>query len=55
MKKWTVCFLVSGGVTIEAETEDEALSLFNSEQYDAIVQEELLENYVDVTEIFEEE
>ncbi len=57
MKKvYTICFMVTGGVTIEAESEDEALSLFDTSP--AVIADayaSLADNELTITDIIEEE
>ncbi len=31
MKTWTVCFMTTGGVSVEADTEEEVLNWFRSD------------------------
>lgn len=54
-KAFTICFMVTGGITVEAETEDEALEYFNSDEGQKEVYENLNENEIDITEVYEEE
>ena len=54
MKEFTITFAATGGVTIEAENEDEAIARFN-EMSDSALFEELTQNGIEMTEIFEEE
>lgn len=54
-KAYTICFMVTGGITVEAESEDEAIEYFNSEAGQMEVLENLNENEVDITEVYEEE
>ena len=54
MAIYTVCFMATGGIEIEADSEEEAVRKFNAE----IVEEDIIENLTangwDVTEVFEE-
>lgn len=54
MKKFTITFAATGGAEIEAETEDEAIAKFNK-MSDSDLLEELTQNGIEMTEIFEEE
>lgn len=54
MKEYTICFLVTGGITVEAESEEEALRKFDSEEVQEAVADILLWNSVDITDIYEE-
>ena len=53
MKKFTITFASTGGVTIEADTEEEAIEKFdNMSEFE--LSQELSENGIEMTEIFEE-
>ena len=54
MAKYTVCFMATGGIEVEAKDVDEARSKFLCETpYDEII-ENLSTNGVEITEIFGE-
>ena len=53
MKQFTICFAATGGITINAETEDEALKKFEElSDYDIMC--ELGGNGFDITDIIDE-
>ena len=54
MKKFTVCFMATGGIDIWADNEDEAIRKFNEEIDQNDIIENMTENGWDITEIFEE-
>ena len=54
MKKFTVCFMATGGIDIWADSEDEAIRKFNEEVDQNDIIENMTENGWDVTEVFEE-
>jgi len=54
MAKFTVCFMATGGMQIEADNEEEAIRKFNEETLEEDVIENLTTNGWDVTEVFEE-
>lgn len=54
MKKYTVCYMATAGITIEAENEAEALKKFAEIDDDALL-EDLAGNSIETTEVFEEE
>ena len=54
MKKFTVCFMATGGIDIWADNEDEAVRKFNEEIDQNDIIENMTENGWDITEIFEE-
>lgn len=54
MKTFTVCFMVTGGITVEAETEEEAMAYLDSESGQEAVGAILSGNDVTVTEVHEE-
>lgn len=55
MKKFTVCFMATGGIDIWADNEDEAIRKFNEEIDQNDIIENMTENGWDITEVFEEE
>jgi len=55
MKRFIVCFEVTGGIEVEAETADEARERFWSEDCQEAVGICLQQNDVTITEISEEE
>lgn len=55
MKQYTICFEITGGITIEAESEEDAMAYFYSEGGQEAVGMALSTNEVSVTEIYEEE
>jgi hypothetical protein len=55
MKKFTVCFMATGGIDIWADNEDEAIRKFNEEIDQNDIIENMTENGWDVTEVFEED
>ena len=55
MKKYTVCFMATGGMDILADSEDEAIRKFNEEIDQNDIIENMTENGWDVTEVFEED
>lgn len=55
MKTFTVCFMVTGGLTVEAETEEEAIAYLDSEDGQEAIGMILSDNDVTVTEVFEAE
>lgn len=59
MKKYVVCFMVTGGITVEAENEQEAMDYFDSYEGKIVAQEEacnsIVYNCATITEIFEED
>lgn len=54
MAKYTVCFMATGGIDIEADSEEEAVRKFNEEILEEDIIENLTSNGWDVTEVFEE-
>jgi hypothetical protein len=54
MKKYTVCFMVTAGITIEADTPDEAKFIFDNMKDEDLL-DELEGNSIEMTEIFETE
>ncbi len=52
---YTISFMATGGVTVEAESEEEALKLFHSDSVQEAVGMELSAAEVTVTEIRREE
>lgn len=51
---YTICFMSTGGVTIEADSEAEALKKFYSDAVQEEVGKELAMNEIDITEVYEE-
>ena len=54
MAIYTVCFMATGGMQIDADSEEEAVRKFNEEILEEDVIENLTSNGWDVTEVFEE-
>jgi len=54
MAKFIVCFMATGGIDIEAESEEEARRKFNEEIDQNDIIENMTENGWDITEVFEE-
>ena len=55
MKNYTVCFMVTGGITVEAETEEEAIAYLSSEDGQEAVGMCLALNEPTITEVYETE
>lgn len=56
MKRYTICFQVTGGITVaEASSEDEAMKYFYSKAGQDLARKILGMNEISVTEIYEEE
>lgn len=55
MAIYTVCFMATGGMQIEADSEEEAVRKFNEEIDQNDIIENLTTNGWDVTEVFEED
>lgn len=55
MKTYTIRFMVTGGISVEAESVDAALEYFESEGGQEAVGMCLSENEITVTEVYEEE
>lgn len=55
MAIYTVCFMATGGMQIEADSEEEAVRKFNEEVLEEDIIENLTTNGWDVTEVFEED
>ena len=53
MKAFTICYMVTGGITVEAETADEAMAEFDNGEFDEEIGRSLAENEVTFTEIYE--
>ena len=51
-RTFTICYQITGGVVIDAETEDEALSIFNKLGPETLYEEA---GDAEVTEIFEDD
>lgn len=54
MAKFIVCFMATGGIEIEAESEEEAKRKFNEEIDQSDIIENMTENGWDITEVFEQ-
>ncbi len=54
MAIYTVCFMATGGMQIEADSEEEAVRKFNEEILEEDIIENLTVNGWGVTEVFEE-
>ena len=54
MAIYTVCFMATGGMQIEADSEEEAVRKFNEEILEEDIIENLTSNGWDITEVFEE-
>ena len=54
MAIYTVCFMATGGIEIEADSEEDAVRKFNEEILEEDIIENLTSNGWDVTEVFEE-
>lgn len=55
MKRYTICFQVTGGITVEeADSEDEAMEYFYSNAGQDLARKMLSMNEISVTEIYEE-
>ena len=52
MKTFTVCFMVTGGLTVEAETEEEAIAYLDSEDGQEAIGIILSGNDVTITEVY---
>ena len=52
---YTICFMVTGGITVEAASEEEAIREFESGGYAESIGEALAMNEITMTEIFEED
>ena len=48
---FTVCYMVTGGIDIEAETSDEAIDRFNSGEFAEEILDSLNESELTVTEV----
>lgn len=55
MKKFTVCFMATGGIDIWADNEDEAIRKFHEEIDQNDIIENMTENGWDITEVFEDD
>lgn len=55
MKDYTICFRVTGGVTIRANSEAEALAWFRSEEGRKLAKREIEDDEFDVTYIVADE
>lgn len=54
MAKYTVCFMATGGIEVEANSYDEAYDKFDNVPYETIL-ENLGTNGVDITEVIRED
>ena len=54
-KNYTVCFMVTGGITVEAESKEEAMAYLDTESGQEAVGMILSGNEVTITEVLEEE
>lgn len=54
-KAYTICFMATGGITVEAESERKARAYFRSEKGQKEAFAELVGNKIEVTEVYEEE
>jgi len=54
MGKYIVCFMATGGIDIEAKSEDEAIRKFNEEIDQNDIIENMTENGWEITEVFED-
>ena len=55
MPRFIVCFMATGGIQIEADSEDEAIRKFNEEIDQNDVIENMTENGWDITEVLDED
>ena len=53
-KTYTICLMITGGITVEAESEDEARAYLDSEDGQEAIGSILAGNDITVTEIYEE-
>lgn len=53
MKQYTICYCATGGITIDAENEDEAMEKFEKLS-DQELRDELGQNGFDITDIIDE-
>ncbi len=54
MAIYTVCFMATGGMQIEADSEEEAVRKFNEESLEEDIIENLTANGWNLTEVFDE-
>ena len=55
MAKFTVCFMATGGIDIEADSEEDAIRKFNDETDPNDIIENMTENGLTITEVFKED
>ena len=55
MAKYTICFMATGGIEVEADSYDDAIRRFNEEVDPNDIIENMTENGWDITEVFEED
>ena len=55
MKHYTICFMATGGIVIDAESEEEAINRFDSGEFDEEIGMILSQSEITFTEIYEEE
>lgn len=55
MKAFTICYMVTGGITVEADSADEAMERCHRGEFDEEIGKSLAENEITFTEIYEEE
>ena len=53
-KMFTICFASTGGVTIEADSEEEAMKKFESDAIQQDIGNILYQNGIDITEVYED-
>lgn len=54
MAMYTICFMATGGITVEAESEEEAMNRFEADDIQADIGTILAENGVDITGVYED-
>lgn len=52
-RQYTICYIATGGITLEADNEDEAIRKFEDIDY-AVIKEQLIYNGYDITDIIDE-
>ena len=52
---FTVCYMVTGGIDIEAETSDEAIDRFNSGEFAEEILNSLNESEITLTEVYKQD
>jgi len=55
MKVFTICYMVTGGITIEAQSEEEAMERFHSGEFDEEIGQSLANNELTLTEVYEDD